>query len=1032
MTFGELAINFDANDPGLFTLDSSGAVRKIGPVNVSLDGPTNPFSKGEVWYDEDSSALRICTNPDSTVAEEAFDFIRSLPPTGTSGIVLYVSPSDPLASDSLDNNGLIRPFLTLNRACLEVVRQTIEDDSNEDDDFNKFTILVLPGEGAVYNAPGLPTDDFSLTDNQVPSRELTPTQYESLNPVSGGLVVPRGTSIIGSTPLKCRVHPTYIPLFEVNINQAELSSKIVSEPSIATFKATGGSSFENMGFYDKQNTSTVREIGFENELTNNAVFYTKQPHSLRDGDMVTLTLRSPSFSTRFASVTGTVTVLSSIAFKIILQGETTFLDYNVALESDINPANGTNILVVELLEEGSHHLVNFIEFVNETDLDEYYEKVRSFFGKRRFSIFNAELQIGREGSNIVADSGKNPIPFINNVVLRSNLGLCGLSLDGSRVEGSKAFRISNFNYQSYQSRPECYQVYGTFDGVDGWQEPEIMFILETGEINYTDSEVLNFIFNNFGPADIRLKVFVDQFGQEDEEAGDSRYYAIKGDKGSQIIGDSVSLVGGWPGLWAKGGARISIPNSSFFFGNPVLSEGFLGIGTTTGANTRSQGFAMTGVVRPRAILVQETLTSTIPSNTFVKNIVSIDATTQRIELTNPLHLEDYEPEEGDVITVLDSSSTSLTAVLKDEAISSDRLFLTIDATTNQIVTPYEELSEVTFSRLEDPRSGSEFLTKVRVESTNLLNRPPIPNQILRLSSVSIGSNAVKTNVQLDPVVGGINQVFVIMTVEEVGEGVWDLSLLLCDDVKPYFAEETPFFQGQQAVKDQKLYFTDRLTDIEPPLNWGFVGGFLPIQNVGQAYQGSDSFNTIQDNTSYPGGNEAYARGSQWLRNPEFYRPVYNGSAYEVYENEPSRKATKRLLRIFGYTEEEVNTIVTPQAQVNRFVSFLSTGFVPSSGDESGYLQTNERVPVEFNNPSQVICPSAYWRDPGYFFDQNETQGVVTVPQSLRALSTGIFGGNFLTNGVINSEAQIVSQVQIDSESGQLIVDQGLECLSGQF
>merc|ERR1712054_393822 len=130
------------------------------------------------------------------------------------------------------------------------------------------------------------------------------------------------------------------------------------------------------------------------------------------------------------------------------------------------------------------------------------------FKKRRFSIFNAELQIGRDGSNIV--------------VLRSNLGLCGLSLDGSRVTGSKAFRVSNFNYQSYQSRPECYQVYGTFDGVDGWQEPEIMFILETGKQNYTDMEVLNFIFNNFGPADIRLKVFVDQFGQGDEEAGDSR------------------------------------------------------------------------------------------------------------------------------------------------------------------------------------------------------------------------------------------------------------------------------------------------------------------------------------------------------------------------------------------------------------------------------------------------------------------------------------------------------------------------------
>ena len=73
----------------------------------------------------------------------------------TEGRILYVSPSDLNATDSVSNQGnsLSQPFKTIQRALLESARFSYIR-GNDNDITERTTILLLPGEHPVDNRPG--------------------------------------------------------------------------------------------------------------------------------------------------------------------------------------------------------------------------------------------------------------------------------------------------------------------------------------------------------------------------------------------------------------------------------------------------------------------------------------------------------------------------------------------------------------------------------------------------------------------------------------------------------------------------------------------------------------------------------------------------------------------------------------------------------------------------------------------------------------------------------------------------------------
>ena len=148
------------------------------------------------------------------------------------GRILYVSPADLDSTDSILNQGnsQTKPFKTLQRALIEAARFSYNVGRNNDTT-EKTTILLMPGEHEIDNRPGHTIQDsgtgvFQLkkSDGTTVGNDTLNLELESnfdlaqednilykFNSVNGGVIVPRGTSIVGLDLRKTKIRPKYVP-----------------------------------------------------------------------------------------------------------------------------------------------------------------------------------------------------------------------------------------------------------------------------------------------------------------------------------------------------------------------------------------------------------------------------------------------------------------------------------------------------------------------------------------------------------------------------------------------------------------------------------------------------------------------------------------------------------------------------------------------------------------------------------------------------------------------------------------------------
>ena len=147
------------------------------------------------------------------------------------GRILYVSPADLDSTDSILNQGnsQTKPFKTLQRALIEAARFSYNVGRNNDTT-EKTTILLMPGEHEVDNRPGLTIRDvdnnfvLKKSDGTTVGNETINLALETnfdinqednilykFNSVHGGVIVPRGTSIVGLDLRKTKIRPKYVP-----------------------------------------------------------------------------------------------------------------------------------------------------------------------------------------------------------------------------------------------------------------------------------------------------------------------------------------------------------------------------------------------------------------------------------------------------------------------------------------------------------------------------------------------------------------------------------------------------------------------------------------------------------------------------------------------------------------------------------------------------------------------------------------------------------------------------------------------------
>ena len=179
----------------------------------------------------------------------------------TEGRILYVSPSDLDSTDSISNQGnsLARPFKTLQRALIESARFSYIK-GNNNDETEKTTILLMPGSHTVDNRPGysinslgtISTADGSairtlpLTLDSVFDLTQKDNDLYKFNSVNGGVIVPRGTSLVGLDLRKTKVRPKYIP----NPTDTNVAAS-------AIFRITGTSYFWQFSLFDGNELGTV-------------------------------------------------------------------------------------------------------------------------------------------------------------------------------------------------------------------------------------------------------------------------------------------------------------------------------------------------------------------------------------------------------------------------------------------------------------------------------------------------------------------------------------------------------------------------------------------------------------------------------------------------------------------------------------------------------------------------------------------------------------------------------------------------------
>jgi hypothetical protein len=149
------------------------------------------------------------------------NFLKNL-----NGNTLYVDPNELDASDSIDNRGnsRIRPFKTIQRALLEAARFSYVPGSNNDL-FDQTTIIISPGTHFIDNRPGFYVDQNGvLRDVNGVSRSISELNVSSnfdlddpsnqlyiFNSSDGGVIVPRGTSIVSNDLRKTKIKPKFVP-----------------------------------------------------------------------------------------------------------------------------------------------------------------------------------------------------------------------------------------------------------------------------------------------------------------------------------------------------------------------------------------------------------------------------------------------------------------------------------------------------------------------------------------------------------------------------------------------------------------------------------------------------------------------------------------------------------------------------------------------------------------------------------------------------------------------------------------------------
>jgi len=419
------------------------------------------------------------------------------------GTILYVDPSSLDATDSIENQGnsLTRPFKTIQRALAEAARFSYQR-GIDNDRFGKTTILVYPGDHIVDNRPGWIPDgagNFRLRDStssaDFPAWDLT-TNYDlnspnnalyKLNSIHGGVIIPRGTSIVGLDLRKTKIRPKYIPnpindnierstifrvtgacyLWQFSLFDGDPNGRVyidyLSNLSVPNFSHHKLTCFE---YADGKNNVSIKDTfypsGISYDRTDLDMYYEKIGLAYGQASGRAIEPDYPSIGLDIQPKIDEYRIVGptsgNVGITSIKAGDgvtpTTIITVTTASAVDGLDVD-TSFRIRGITADGYSGQYVVSEKLSSTQFTYQVQNAPT----------NALPAVTGSSLTLSIDTVTSASPYIFNISLRSVFGMCGLLADGSKAEGFKSMVIAQFTGIGLQKDDNAFVVYNETTGV---------------------------------------------------------------------------------------------------------------------------------------------------------------------------------------------------------------------------------------------------------------------------------------------------------------------------------------------------------------------------------------------------------------------------------------------------------------------------------------------------------------------------------------------------------------------------------------
>ena len=416
------------------------------------------------------------------------------------GTILYVNPNDLDSTDSIENQGnsLTRPFKTIQRALIESARFSYQRGLNNDR-FGKTTILIYPGEHTVDNRPGYIPDGINnfrtragAIANDLPAFDLNTNlsldspdnELFKLNSIRGGVIVPRGTSLVGLDLRKTKIRPKYVPDPENdNIERSAL------------FRITGACYFWQFTMFDADPNGVCYKDYTKNQFVPNFSHHKLTCFEYADGvnnveindtfqefstDRTDLDMYYEKISLIYGQSSGRAISPDYPSSGLDIQAKidefrivgSTGADVGISSIKAGDGVTSTTTITVTTSSAVSGLDVDTPFRISNVTADGYSgqfvvsEKVSST--EVKYQVQNAPLNAlpAVTGGKLIlqSDTVTSASPYIFNISLRSVFGMCGMHADGSKATGFKSMVVAQFTGIGLQKDNNAFVKYNSTTG----------------------------------------------------------------------------------------------------------------------------------------------------------------------------------------------------------------------------------------------------------------------------------------------------------------------------------------------------------------------------------------------------------------------------------------------------------------------------------------------------------------------------------------------------------------------------------------